>query len=342
MIIPGLLAGMFFSFMLAITNFGVPGALRLNVYTNEIFIQYGAFFNHRDAVILCFPLLIISMVFILLLRKIYSKQFKKTELQNNHLHLNKLTRGKNSVLLLVSASLIVIVLILPFFSLIIGTVNSEVFINALSSALQEIWNSVFYGILTAFILTILGFYLAYFRRKLTNLWLKVSMDILILLLITIPGTIFGIVLVNIIHFNPIVNILSNPLPAVLISNLRYLPISYFICIAGLSRTPEKYIEAARLTTQGNLAIFRKIHLPLNKNSIIGSFIIIFVLSFGELDTAIMVYPPGFETLPLRIFSLLHYGANEMVYALSLLQVIAIYIIIIFGFRWINKTLRLYA
>ena len=172
--------------------------------------------------------------------------------------------------------------------------------------------------------------------------MKTFMDIIILLLITIPGTIYGIILVNIIHINPILDLLANPFPSFLSCNLRYLPISYFICVAGLSRIPVKYLEAAQLITPGIWPTFRKILIPLNRNSIIGSILITFVLSFGELDTAIMVYPPGFETLPLRIYSLLHYGANEMVFALSLLQVIVIYIIIVFGFRWINKSLHFYA
>ena len=196
--------------------------------------------------------------------------------------------------------------------------------------------------MSAVILTGLGFYIAYFRRKVKTFLIRIIIDILILMLIIIPGTIFGIVLIKLIQINSVFSIFQNPFIAVLMSNIRYLPVAYFICVAGLSRLPEKYLEAASLTSQNKWVTFSKILLPLTKDSIIGSLIIIFVLCFGELDSAIMIYPPGFETMPLRIYSLLHYGANKMVFALSLLQVLIILIIFAFGFRWINKIINYHA
>ena len=336
LIVPGILIGMVFTFILAVTNFGVPGALRLNVYPSEIFIQFGAFFNHQEAIFLSFPLFILSFFFIFLLFISYSGQLKKAEQKNNQIQLKKLNTIQSTLLYVFSGFLIVVVLILPLLSLINGTNNLDVFLNTISNTFREIWNSVFYNLISAVILTGLGFYIAYFRRKLKTLLIKIIIDILILMLITIPGIVFGIVLIKLNQSNIFFSLLSNPLGAVLISNVRYLPVAYFICLAGLSRLPEKYLEAALITSQNEWITFIKILLPLNKDSIMGSLIIIFVLCFGELDSAIMVYPPGFETIPLRIYSLLHYGANKMVFALSLLQVLIILIIFAFGFKWINK------
>jgi iron(III) transport system permease protein len=338
----GLTAGIFFTFILAITNFSVPGALRLNVFPNEIFIQYGAFFNHQNAIILSFPLLLLATLIILLVRGVYMKKSYRKIQQNENAVLKRLSGNKLTVWYFFIFLLLVTVLILPLISLIVGIGSYNVLFTTFLDTLPEILNSLLYGLLTAVILTIIGLFLAYYRMKVRRNWIKIFMDVLIVLQIAIPGTVFGIILIHILQLFPMLEILSNPFPVMILSNFRYLAVSYFICIAGLSVLPEKYLEVAKLTSSGEWKNFRKILFPLIKNSLFGSIIIVFILSFGELDAAILISPPGFETLPLRIYSLLHYGANDMVYTLSLLQVIIIYCIIMFGFKWIHKSLRIYA
>lgn len=335
-ILPGILAGMVFTFILAITNFGVPGALRLNVYPYEIFIQFGAFFNHLQAIFLSFPQVLLSVIFILFFLKKYGGLTEKSEQKRTLAILKNLSTGQKSVFYILTGFLIVIVIVLPMISLLLGSRSLDVLLSAVSDNLAEIWNSVFYNLVSAISLTIAGFYLAFFRRSLKISLLKTSMDLLILLIITIPGTVFGILLIKFAQINAFSAIMSTPFATVILSNIRYLPVSYFICVAGLSRLPEKYLEAAWLTSQGKMATFRKILLPLNKDSILGSLIIVFVLCFGELDSAIMIYPPGFETMPIRIYSLLHYGANEMVSALSFVQALIILVFFATGYKWIRK------
>jgi ABC-type spermidine/putrescine transport system permease subunit II len=46
----------------------------------------------------------------------------------------------------------------------------------------------------------------------------------------------------------------------------------------------------------------------------------FILSFRELTGTLLVTPPGVETLGVRIYSLYHYGAGQLVAALSVFMV----------------------
>jgi len=50
------------------------------------------------------------------------------------------------------------------------------------------------------------------------------------------------------------------------------------------------------------------------------FYLVFILSFGELGTTLLVIPPGTETIPIKIFNLMHYGADQMVAALCLILI----------------------
>jgi len=48
------------------------------------------------------------------------------------------------------------------------------------------------------------------------------------------------------------------------------------------------------------------------------FLLGFLLSLRELDVSLLTIPPGGETLPLRLFNLMHYGAGTDVCRLGLL------------------------
>jgi iron(III) transport system permease protein len=54
--------------------------------------------------------------------------------------------------------------------------------------------------------------------------------------------------------------------------------------------------------------------------------IVFILCFGELGMTLLVMPPGRETIPIKIYNLMHYGADQMVAALCLILVLFILLI----------------
>jgi iron(III) transport system permease protein len=45
--------------------------------------------------------------------------------------------------------------------------------------------------------------------------------------------------------------------------------------------------------------------------------LVFVLAMGELGATVVVAPPGSQTLTLRIYNYMHYGASDAVAALCL-------------------------
>jgi iron(III) transport system permease protein len=51
------------------------------------------------------------------------------------------------------------------------------------------------------------------------------------------------------------------------------------------------------------------------------FFIAFILSLGELGTTLLVIPPGRETIPIKIYNLMHYGADQLVAALCLILIV---------------------
>src|SRR3546814_14641735 len=50
-------------------------------------------------------------------------------------------------------------------------------------------------------------------------------------------------------------------------------------------------------------IFVKINLPLLFPSLFAAFVLSFILSLGELGVTMLVYPPGTEQMPMKIFTI---------------------------------------
>jgi len=81
-------------------------------------------------------------------------------------------------------------------------------------------------------------------------------------------------------------------------------IPYKIIQMGLSRVSVNQEYAVSVYTGSSFIKFFKIILPQIKLYIVTSLVICWIFSFGELGSIIMIYPPGGETLPTSIYSIM--------------------------------------
>jgi 2-aminoethylphosphonate transport system permease protein len=90
---------------------------------------------------------------------------------------------------------------------------------------------------------------------------------------------------------------------VLISAFTYGNVS-----AGLARLPIEYEQIAESLGARPFYRLRRITLPLLMPYLVAAFSLSFALSMGELGATVMIYPPGWVTLPVNIFALSDRGA----------------------------------
>jgi 2-aminoethylphosphonate transport system permease protein len=76
-------------------------------------------------------------------------------------------------------------------------------------------------------------------------------------------------------------------------------------------------------------LLRRVTLPLIAPYLIAAFGLSFALSMGELGATVMVYPPGWVTLPVAIFSLTDRGDIFSGAALTMVLV-AVTLILLLG------------
>jgi ABC-type Fe3+ transport system permease subunit len=71
--------------------------------------------------------------------------------------------------------------------------------------------------------------------------------------------------------------------------------------------------------------------PTDPPVLAASWVIVFVLAFGELGVSILVAPPGETTLPIRIYTIIANTPPAQVAALALLQAVVIFVpLAVFG------------
>ncbi len=189
----------------------------------------------------------------------------------------------------------------------------------------------------------MGIFKISFQFSLNHLALKIIISCLAFLIIgfhllplAIPAAAFGLALIGAWNRSWLNNsVYGSSFMVVLAYTGRFLPFAFAAVVSGMHHVGEELEEAARLCTASEIKIIRRIVLPLLVPSISVGFLITFILSLGELRATLLVLPAGRETLLLKMYNLMHYGAHEQVAALSLFLMAVIgclFILSVFLFR----------
>ncbi len=319
---PQILIAGFFVFILTLSEYGVPSMLRINTYSNEIFAQFSAFFNLESAVILSLPLVFLAMVLITIYNFwLKDKSFVTISTNSNRKNnLLELSKPQKIISLIFVISIITLAFFIPVSVLLIE--SKLKLIEALILAHNQIFNSFWLAILGAGLMTFFGFFVAYFSKN------SKYMDLVILLPIAIPSSIIGI---SLIYFwnNPIANLVYTTFIIIILGYLiQFLPFVVKTFSPFLNQISDSIEESAKLARAGFFKRMFKIELPLVKQGIIAGFVVGFILCLRDLGATLLIAPPGIQTLPCRIETLMHYGNAEMVSSLSIILILMILIPIV--------------
>lgn len=125
-------------------------------------------------------------------------------------------------------------------------------------------------------------------------------------------------------------IYSSPLILILGQSIRFFPLTLLALWIFLQATPRQYDD---MTATDGLSFWQAlwhVHLPINGPALFLSWTLVLVWCLGELDTSIIVCPPGTTTLPIRIFTMMHYGVYSEVATACLLLAGTIFFVACLG------------
>ncbi len=313
---PALMTSFVLVFIFSISEFSVPVFLGVKVFTTEIFTQFSAFYNHSLA-ILQSTLLILVCLLLLLSEKTYLADAPFLSVQGrgirtkiyNFDHLRGLSIVPLFIWLLLSVLLPFVVLIIQSFDE--GTTK---FIQAFELLKPTFIYSIGLAFAGALISVVIGFTAAYFAEIKKGK----SLTWFLLLVFVTPSTIFGICLIK-FYNRALLDIIYSSYAIILLGYAgKFSFIAAKLIENAIKQIPKSLDEAAQIE---GIALSRRIQmilLPLIMPALFAAFVINFIFCFGDLGATIMVYPPGTEIMPIKVFTLMANAPQALVGSMTLI------------------------
>jgi iron(III) transport system permease protein len=140
--------------------------------------------------------------------------------------------------------------------------------------------------------------------------------------LVIPGLVLGVAIAFVYLRSPLP--IYGTLVILLIAYCtRYLPYGMRYAVSGMQTVSAELEESAQVSGAGWWATFRRVLLPLIAPALLAGWVYIFVVSFRELSSSILLYTPGNEVLSITIWELY---ANARFGELSALGVIMVLVL----------------
>jgi iron(III) transport system permease protein len=322
LVTPHIFSGAIFVFIFSLIDFGVPDILRVNVYPVEIFIQFSAFYNEGAAMILSLPLIAIPLLLIALQKW----NMRERSYVNISGGFSKGMRYQLGWLNIFAFCFCLIVLGLSVASPIAVMLKVAGPLSNYIRVLMTTKDQIGYSLILAFSGGILALFFAFpmsYMIERSKTRLRLLLEFASFIPLAIPATTLGIGLIKTWNRSVVDIVYGSALIIVLGYIARFIPFLIISTKSGLRQVGPSLEEVAFLATTRWTRVMRRIVVPLSSRSLIAGFFIVFILSFGELGATLLVIPPGRETVPIKIYNLMHYGADQMVAALCLILILII-------------------
>jgi iron(III) transport system permease protein len=338
---PGVLLAATLVFLLSLGEFGVPTFLRYQVFAVESFTQFTVSYNFGAATASAIPLALLTFVVLgiewfVLREKI---QALRPAGEGGDAFVVPLRSHRVWLFALVSV-LCAIVVVTPLFSLLMQAGSWQTYMRALQVVGDSLIRSIFLAAVGATALTALGFFIGYLiHTRALPIWRAV--DAGIVLLFALPGTVIGMGLIALWNHSATNLIYATPLIILFGYLAQYVALTGRITVAGLALVPESMEEAAASAGASWMRRVGLIVLPLMKRALALGWLIAYIFCLRDTGITMLVYPPGYDTLPVRIFTLMANGAPSLIAAACVLM-IATTVLPLLGAALLMRTQRKYS
>lgn len=318
LVAPAIALGMLLTFILVVGEFGVPAYLRYPVFSGAVFTEFASFLNIRGAVVASIPLVLLVLASLAV-----ERYWLRTPAQSlGRVRLTPLVVPLGAWRLpaaLGTWAYGLITVALPLAGLAREAGGGASYRAALSGAAASIATSVWTAAAAATIVLAVALMLAYLVER-SGRTRRNAFDTALLLLFAAPGTVLGISLI-LLWNRPGVTGLYTSVAILLIAYIaHYTPVAVRAVGVALQSVSPGVEEAARLAGVSWATMVRRVLVPMLRPALAASWGLTFILCLRDLDLAMTVHPPGIETLPIRVYTLMANSPGPVTAALALLMV----------------------
>ena len=323
LVAPGIAAAALVIFVLAVSEFGVPGLLRVRVYTTEVFTAFAALYDFSRAIVVALPLLVLCLVVTVAAAALLGERLVSTR------------RGSVAPPIAFDAwrlpamslaiAVVTLALIVPLLVLASEAMGARTWSAVVGGSGDAIANSLLLAAAGATLVGSLAVWLGYARARAPGRVGQLA-DVLLLVVFAVPSTIVGVGLIGLWNRAGVAGAMYGTDAMFLLAYLaRFVPVTTLAVAASVRSVPVSHEEAAAVAGAGWLRTMGRILLPQIRAGVAAAWVIAFILAFGELGVSILVAPPGEATLPIRIYTIVANTPSSHVAALALLQTAVIFI-----------------
>jgi iron(III) transport system permease protein len=319
LIAPAVALAMLLSFILVVGELGVPAYLRYPVFCTEVFAQFAAFLNIRAAVAMSLPLGLVVLgglgVERYLLRRRVQFLVAARPVNNAVISLGRWRPLVGGVVWTYAG----LTVVLPLIGLVVRAGGGANYVAALNGAGASLVRTVWMAAVAATAMAVLGLILGYLVERAGRARHE-TLDTLLVLLFAAPGTVLGVGLI-LLWNRPGLGWVYGSAAIVLVGWVgHFTPLTARIAGIGLRSLAPSLEEAARLARVRWSRTVWRVLVPLTRPALVGAWCLAFVFCLRDLDLAVTIYPPGAETLSVRVYTLMANSPEPVTAALALVMV----------------------
>lgn len=305
-------------FVLSLGEFGVPSLFRYPVFSAESFTQFAAFYDFDAAIAAAVPFGGIAVLILFFERFFLGRLSYESSGLTGFQQALRIPLGRwNFGITLGVFALALIFVAWPLGYLFLKSLSAQAYIEAFHSAGAALGRSLLFSFLAATCLTAIGLFLGYWVQRKPNPSSRL-LDAVSIFLFALPGAVIGIGLISLWNTPSTTFIYSSPLILIFGYIAQYMALSSRMAAAVFSRISTSLEEAGEIAGASWGFRLRRILIPLARKGLLATWVVSFIFCLKDVNIAMMVYPPGNDTFPVRILTLMANGSEEMISALCMI------------------------
>ncbi|MCC6152700.1 MAG: iron ABC transporter permease [Candidatus Hydrogenedentes bacterium] len=315
---PTVLTGSMIVFALTISTFAVPSLLQVNTYPVEIHASCMSF-DYGAAAAQSLPIVAICAVGLMSWSAFVRP--RRAWLSGASRNAPRIRTRAGMFPTLFAISLVLCALVVPLSALFVRSLPLRTYASVWETAHEEIVTGLIVATCVATTMALLAFMLI---AVVQHVNVRAFVRHASLFAFVIPGPLFALGMIALWNRPGVAGLIyDSSAILVLASVARFFAFGEIAFDAQRSRVSSRVYESAQIAGVRWWRIIGGIALPLALPYAVAVWIVAFVLALGEVDAAVLLSPPGVSTFALRLYSLMHYGPDSFVAALSLLTAIGV-------------------
>ena len=348
--LPSIIGAAILIFLEAIALYGTPALIAIPARINLATTQLVSFFQYplqvEQAAAFSMPILLLTIVMLMLQRRLLARR-GYVSVSGKGGERRPLDIGPWKWVLLAYAVLVgLLSVVMPLVILVMASLSKAwgrglasgnltlrnyvtIFFEQVTVR-DAIVNTLVYSIATALICVVMGICIAYATQRRVTPFPTV-VQFLALAPVAVPGLILAIGLYA-AYAGPPFSLYGMGLLIVVAFTTRFLPIAVTACAAAVRSLNPELEEAVRVLGGGRLTVLAKVVLPLLKKTLVGVFILVFVICTKELSTAVFLTGPASRVVSVLTLDLSEQGNYETLAAMGVVLVVITTLVVAAGMR----------